>query len=97
MSHAHFQEKWKDEPARAPSIAIAFEQADLSALCDWVKPGQKVFCAWSPKAPETVEWARSTVSKLSKLGIRACIYPKDPAAAPAPGAEALGAKAPVPK
>jgi ATP-dependent exoDNAse (exonuclease V) alpha subunit len=80
ISHAHFQEKWKDEPARAPSIAVAFEAADLSALAQWVKPGQKIFCAWSPKDPPSVEWAKSTAAKLAKLGYKAGIYPKPPEA-----------------
>lgn len=99
ISYAHFKEKWKDEPARAPSIAIAFEQADLSALSEWIGPGKKVFCAWSPKAPESVGWALATAEKLCKMGIRAGVYPKapEPVGARGPRAEPSKAEAAAPK
>lgn len=76
ISWSHFQEKWKMTPERAPSLAVAFEGADLSALSEWVKPGATLHCAWSARDPASLDWARATAEKLRVLGYRAAVYPK---------------------
>lgn len=88
---SHFKEKWKASPERAPSVAVAFDEADLAALSEWIKPGSALHCAWSPRHPESLNWAKVTVDKLVGLGYRASLYP-NPNPNPAPALRASGSK-----
>ena len=78
ISWSHFQKKYQENSFKAPSIAIGFEEADWNSLLDWVKPGQIMHCAWSPKNPESLFWAKKSVSRLLSLGFHASVYPKEP-------------------
>ena len=78
ISWAHFQAKHAQAPERAPSVAVAFDGADLASLADWIPKGSAVHCAWSKRDPDSLAWAQSTVQKMAALGYRAQVYPKPP-------------------
>jgi ATP-dependent exoDNAse (exonuclease V) alpha subunit len=79
ISWAHFQAKHAQTPEKAPSLAVAFEDADLEALFDWVPKGSALHCAWSKRDPASLPWAQEMARKLSALGYRGQVYPKPPA------------------
>lgn len=96
ISWGHFRAKHKENPAKAPNIAIAFPAANLSTLDKWVKPGSHpLYCAWSPKDPSSLEKALELSERLKALGHNVKVYPKPPEPSAAPAAEAA-ASAPAP-
>lgn len=84
LSWGHFRKKHSEHPEKAPNIAMALPQADLSTLERWVRPGSKpLYCAWSAKDPEGLSKALELADRLRALGHKADVYPKAPEAAPA--------------
>lgn len=92
ITWSYFKEKHAQAPEKMPSIAIAFESSNLASLSEWIKPGAKVFCAWSKRAPESLEWAQSMASTMEGLGYSPTLYPKLAAGEPAPSAASASPK-----
>lgn len=87
IAWSHFHEKWKEQPERAPSIAVALPDSELAGLSEWLKSGQALHCAWSKRDPASLGWAQETAERLRALGYKASLYPKLETA-PEPAAQA---------
>lgn len=76
ISWSHFKNKHAATPEKAPSIAIAFDSVDLTSISEWIKPGAKVYCAWSRRLPESLEWARGMAATMQSMGYSTTLFPK---------------------
>lgn len=76
ISWGHFREKHKENPHKAPNIAVAFPAANLSTLEKWVKPkSHTLYCAWSPRDIASLEKAQVLQDQLAALGHTVKMYP----------------------
>ena len=79
LSWSYYREKHPGSPERVPNIACAYPASDLASLAKWFPPGKRpVWCAWSPKDPDSLSKAKELVARLTDLGHKAALYPKEP-------------------
>lgn len=80
ISYGHYRRNpMSDSPI--PNIVAAPPACDLATLSQWIEPGSTtVYCAWSPKRPESMDRAEEICKTLRSLGHAATLYPPNPRA-----------------
>jgi len=80
ISYTHYRRNPKSDSS-IPNIVAAPPACDLRSLEKWVIPGTStLYCAWSPKRPETMARAEEICKALRVLGHAATLYPPKPTA-----------------